>query len=234
METQQQHDGAKKRLKLYDPVEKQPERGFDHEEGASPMDPPDAYAPPALDRVTSEELHPFLRGLGEDHASFLVEIQTVEDAIHSVKDIGFTENVYRALVHFLGVLDQDFVPHSRREEMALFPLLAERLLESGEHSKGSAPTTAVNLMLDEHLKANRAAAVILNFIEIATRLPDEKSRLIMVGAALREALNLVELLRLHIFREDNVVFASAHRLISTAELDEMHSVLRAVPLGSAD
>jgi hemerythrin-like domain-containing protein len=229
METEHNDNGTKKRLKLYDPVEQQQERGFEQEAGASPMDPPDAYAPPALDPVPLEQMHPFLQKLGTEHVSFSEELKKAEDAIHSVKEHGFTEEVYRSLIHFLGVLDQDFVPHSRREEMELFPLLAERMLASGEHSRGSDPTTAVDLMLDEHLKANRSAAVVLHFIEMASRLPDEKSRLILVGAALREALNLVELLRLHIFREDNVVFASAHRLVSKAELDRMTSATDVAP-----
>ena len=47
--------------------------------------------------------------------------------------------------------------------------------------------------------------------------------MIVLDAALEQGKNLVELLRLHVFREDNVVFSLAHRLIATTEFDEMQS-----------
>src|SRR3989344_3007642 len=81
----------------------------------------------------------------------------------------------------------------------------------------------VDFMEDEHAKAMQLAAVVLNFLGLAFRLPDERSRLIVLDAALEQGKNLVELLRLHVFREDNIVFSLAHRLISRAEFDEMQS-----------
>ena len=78
-------------------------------------------------------------------------------------------------------------------------------------------------MEDEHAKAMQLAAVVVNFLGLVFRLPDERSGMIVLDAALEQGKNLVELLRLHVFREDNVVFSLAHRLISTAEFDEMQS-----------
>jgi hemerythrin-like domain-containing protein len=43
----------------------------------------------------------------------------------------------------------------------------------------------------------------------------------LLDAALEQAKNLGELLRLHVFREDNIVFPLAHSLISRAEFDGM-------------
>jgi hemerythrin-like domain-containing protein len=63
----------------------------------------------------------------------------------------------------------------------------------------------------------------VNFLGLVFRLPDERSGMIVLDAALEQGKNLVELLRLHVFREDNVIFSLAHRLISTAEFDEMQS-----------
>ncbi len=213
-------DSAKRRLQMADPVRPQAERGLGGDE-LSPMDPPDPYAPPGLEIDSTGPRHAFLRVLSEEHEAFLTELKTVEDALHAVKETGFREETYRALVHFLGVLDGDFVKHSRREETVLFPLLRERLIVDGEHSKTDDPITSAELMANEHLKAHRSGAVILRFLDIAVRLPDEHSRQTLVRAALREALDLVELLRLHMFREDNIVFASAERLLSAAELDRM-------------
>ena len=149
------------------------------------------------------------------------ELDAIEEVIQTVKLGGFTRAADRALMGFLQVLDRDFIPHSRQEESALFPLLSERLIADGEHSKGATVLTAVDVMMNEHLKIVQLAAVVLNLVRLALVLPDEKSALVVINAAVREAANLVEVLRLHMFREDNILFASANRLVSSAELDRM-------------
>lgn len=193
----------------------------------SPMDPPEAYAPPAMNRVSMEEMPLFLRKLSEEHVVFMEELKIFEEAIISIQKTGFTRELDGKLKHFFHFFNLDFVPHSQTEEASLFPLLHKRLIADGEHSpivadKSEVPTTAVDLMRADHLKAVQLAAVTLNFLGLAFRLPDEKSRLIVLDAALEQGKNLVELLRLHIFREDNVVFQSAHRLISETEFDRMN------------
>lgn len=211
---------GKTELNQTDPLTKQPEQG-EFASGLSPMDPPDAYDPPALDRVPVEETHPFLRKLHAEHVAFLEQIKIFEDAIIGVQTEGFTKERDRDLRHFFHYFESDFVPHSRREETHLFPLLNERLLAEGEHSRGATTITSIDLMEDDHLKAVQLAAVVLNFLGLVFRLKDEESRLVVLDAALEQGKNLVELLRLHIFREDNIVFPSAHRLISTTQFDSM-------------
>lgn len=185
------------------------------------MDPPEAFAPPSLDPVAAADLHPFLRELTEQHAGLSRQLDVVEEVLQAVESSGFTAQADRALMRFLEAFDRDFVPHSRAEEGILFPLLRERLVAHGEHSKGKVLTTPVDVMAREHLKAIQLAAVVLNLIRVGSCLPDPQSARIVVGAALKEAANLVELLRLHMFREDNILFASAQRLLSTAELTAM-------------
>lgn len=53
------------------------------------------------------------------------------------------------------------------------------------------------------------------------------SAISVLGAALEQGKFLAELPRLRVFREDNLVFAFAHRLISGTEFDEMQSTSRA-------
>lgn len=207
-------------LNEIDPVQKQAERGME-QDGISPMDPPDAFAPPGLVPVRPEDLHPFLRTLSDDHANLSHELDAIEEVLQSAKLNGFTMASDRAVMGFLQVLDRDFIPHSRKEEALLFPLLNRRLIADGEHSRGETITTAVDVMENEHLKAVQLAAVVLNLVRLATMLPDQKSALVVLNAGLRELANLVELLRLHMFREDNILFASANRLMSSSELDEM-------------
>ena len=163
-------------LKQIDPLTKQPEEGIGGA-GMSPMDPPEAYAPPALDRVNLTEMHPFLRQLCEEHALLSEKLSVVEEAILSVQKAGFTKQVESTLLGFCQVLDRHFIPHSRQEEVALFPLLHERLIADGEHSKGRVRTTAVDLMKDDHVKVIQLAAVIANFLKLGSHLPDERSAL---------------------------------------------------------
>ena len=223
------HDTAKEHLtimqihKLHriDPLHKQAERGLDISQGSSPMDPPDAYAPSGIDPVPVEALHPFLRQFRDEHVPFQEELNAFEAAILAIQKSGYTKESDAKLRHFFHYFDQEFIPHSRREEAVLFPLLRERLIASGEHGSGSVPATATEVMEDEHAKAMQLAAVVVNFLGLVFRLPDERSATIVLDAALEQGKNLVELLRLHVFREDNIVFPLAHRLVSQAEFAQM-------------
>ena len=210
-------------LNRIDPLRKQAERGLDGGQGLSPMDPPDAYAPPSVEPVPAADMHPFLRKFREEHVPFMEELNAFEEAILSIQKAGYTKEADAKLRHFFDFFDHEFGTHHRREEATLFPLLHERLIASGEHGSGSVPATATDLMQDEHAKALQLAAVVVNFLGLVFRLPDERSGMIVLDAALEQGKNLVELLRLHIFREDNVVFSLAHRLISAAEFDRMQA-----------
>ena len=211
------------KLNRIDPLRKQAERGLDVAQGLSPMDPPDAYAPPSVEPVLAADMHPFLRKFRDEHVPFMEELNAFEAAILSIQKNGYAKESDAKLRHFFHYFDQEFTPHSRREEATLFPLLHERLIADGEHGRGSIPATAIDLMQDEHAKAMQLAAVVVNFLGLVFRLPDERSGMIVLDAALEQGKNLVELLRLHVFREDNVVFSFAHRLISAGEFDEMQS-----------
>ncbi len=207
-----------------DPVRRQEERGCDQPDGLSPMDPPDAYAPPGEvpgDEADLAKRHGYLRALTGDHARLMEAMALVEEKLANVRETGFTQAADVAVMRFLETFDREFIAHSREEEARLFPLLHERLIAAGEHSKSRVITTAIDVMKDEHLKAVQLAAVVLNLVRVASVLPDEKSAQLVVNAALGELTKLVELLRLHIFREDGIVFARAQGLLSTAELDAM-------------
>lgn len=210
-------------LNRIDPLRKQSERGLDGAQGLSPMDPPDAYAPPGMEPVPAENLHPFLRKFCDEHIAFAQELDAFEEAILRVQEAGYTREADASLRQFFELFDRDFVSHYRQEEAMLFPLLHERLIACGEHGKGDNPLTAVNVMVDEHTKAVQLAAVIVNFLGLVFRLPDHGSRMIVLDVALEQSKQLVELLRLHLFRENNVTFSLAQRLIVTPEFDDLQS-----------
>jgi iron-sulfur cluster repair protein YtfE (RIC family) len=201
-----------------DTLTRQPERGSTAP-GMSPMDPPDAYAPPAMAPVPRAELHPCLSELCEDHSRFARELDAVEAAVRAVPAGGFGADAQHTLEAFFETFEREVIPHSQREELTVFPLLGQRLLAAGEHSKGPIPMTAVDVMRHDHVKAIQLEASARTGFRLAGCLTDAHSRHVVLDASLRQTLALVELLRLHMFREDNIVFALAHRLLTADELD---------------
>jgi len=203
-----------------DPLKRRVDKQTQQEE-FSPMDPPDAYAPPNVEAVSYEEMHPFLQKLADEHKSAIKELEAFEETLLDIQQNGINAAVNEKLTAFFRFFDQDIAKHQQKEEKTLFPLLHRRLIEKGEHGHGSVPVTAVDMLKDDHLKTLQLAAVVFNFFGMATRLPDANSRLVMLDAALEQGKVLIELLRLHIFREDNIAFAQAQKWLKTAELDSM-------------
>ncbi len=185
------------------------------------MDPPDAYAPPNMEPVPYEELHPFLQQLSDEHKECIKELDAFEETLLHIQQKGIDKSVDTRLRTFFEFFDVHIVKHNQKEEKGLFPLLHQKLKEKGDHGHGPTPVTAVDMLEDDHVKALQLAAVVFNFFGLTMRLPDPNSRLVVLDAALEQGKVLIELLRLHIFREDNIVFSQAHQYLSTAELDEI-------------
>lgn len=203
----------------FDKVTKQPEK--DVQDELSPMDPPDGYMPPASESVPYDEMHPFLQKLIDEHKAFSKELDEFEETLVSIQTNGIEKETNGKLRTFFQFIDNHSIPHHQKEEKILFPLLAERLIEKGEHSQGPSPSTAVDILEDDHIKSVQLAATVFNLFALSGRLPDHDSRLIVLDLALQQGKALAELLRLHIFREDSIVFPIAHKYISKNEFDAM-------------
>ncbi len=203
-----------------DPMKGRAERQTEQEE-FSPMSPPDAYTPPNIDPVPYDEMHPFLQQLVDEHKAYIEELEAFEETLIYIQEKGVDRTVDGKLRQFFEFFDNQIVKHNQKEDKFLFPLLNQRLMENGEHGHGADPVTAVDMLEDDHVKALQLAAVVFNFFGMAMRLPDPNSRLVVLDAAIEQGKVLTELLRLHIFREDNIVFSLAHKFIAKAEFDEM-------------
>ena len=209
-------------LRTTDPLQRNADKQTDAPE-FSPMNPPDAYAPPATEEISYDEMPSFLQKLMDDHRDIEAALETFEQALGRLRENGLPRagSVDEALSGFFSFLDERIAAHHLLEERALFPLLQERLIENGEHGSGESPRTAVDIMDDDHARAMQLAAVTFNFLGLAARLPDERSRAMVLDAALEQGNALIELIRLHIFREDTVVFAMAAKYLSPEEFAEM-------------
>jgi hemerythrin-like domain-containing protein len=196
-------------------------------EDVTPIDAPDAYSPPALEEIDEENLYPYLKELVKEHHTFVTELNIFEATLKKIQHEGITKEVNPMLGRFFEFFSKEVIPHNRREERGLFPILASRLIEVGEHSKGaeegenSQPTTAITVMEEEHLKGIQIAAVAFNLFGLASRLPDPDSRLLVLDAAVEQGKALVELYRLHIFREDKILFPLAQKHLTDSEMEDL-------------
>ena len=219
-----------KKLKQDDPLQRNVYKEDEISEH-SPMDPPDAYDKEAsnVDGITFDDLAISLKDLVHEHNELIEYAANFEKALSEFHESSyrFTQEINDRFNEFFQYFDDHILPHNRKEERHLFPILHKRLIASGEHSPGEAKETAVDLMEDDHVKFIQLASLTFNLLGLASRLPDNHSRAITFDLAYHNGRELIELLRLHIFREDNTVFPLAQKLLSKEELiklqKELHS-----------
>ncbi len=188
------------------------------------MDPPEAYDPNyAIADVDLESMDEGLKSLINEHKEVISELENFETSLISFKAEGFrmTKEINESFAGFFSFFDNDILVHNRKEERHLFPILHQRLIESGEHSKEEIPKTSVDLMEDDHVKFIQLASLTFNILGLAVRLPDKHSQMLTYDVAYNTGIELVELLKLHIYREDNILFPLAQKLLTKAEFSKI-------------
>lgn len=185
---------------------------------ASPMEPPDAFAPSDVPQVPMEELAKPLRELMEEHEQYQKILNVFENALLELKkqDWKFNPEISAGLKSFFQFFDQETGYHNKKEEKALFPILREKFLASGEHNP-SGNQTPIEVMEDEHQQVSQSVAIVFNFLGISARLPDPKSRILILEHALQLGQEIVETMNLHIHKENTVIFPLAHQLLTPKE-----------------
>lgn len=189
----------------------------------SPMDPPDAYYPPNITTVSYEKLHPFLQELVDEHKTFAKALHVFEESLINWRSNGwiFNHEINAGLKQFFNFFDEKIPTHNQKEEKILFPLLHQKFIETGERNSKDPSYTGISLMEDEHIKIAQAAAIVFNFLGLGSRLPDKHSQEITFEAAFEQGIAIVETMKLHIFREENILFSQAMQLFTTFELEKL-------------
>ncbi len=187
----------------------------------SPMDPPEAYKPPATEPVPFDQLHPILQILTLEHKDTLAQLDEFEKNLLEIKKEGISKERNGKLGVFFEFIDNKIVLHNLKEERVLFPFIHDRMIDNGEHGSGPVPETAVDMLEHDHIKMMELATLTFSLMGISSRLRDPVSNALLVDTAIEQGLALVELLRLHIFREDNVVFPLAHKYLTENDLTKI-------------
>ena len=211
-----------KEVSKNDPVKRNVEKGLEGEE-LSPMDPPEAYEKLTQDEIKYADMHKSIQMLMDEHVKGREQIDAFEKAMLKLKDGGYvmTDEINEAFGTFFHFFDHKILAHNRKEEKYLFQLIDDRLRETGEHSTEKNPKTAIDLMEDDHVKFIQLASLTFNLFGLAIRLPDQHSRALTFDLAYNNGVELIEMLKLHIYREDNTLFPLAHKLISKEEFDQI-------------
>ncbi len=216
-----------KKLAKTDPVKRNAEKGLEDSEH-SPMDPPSAYEQPGKIDASFESLDKPLQTFVNEHKDAVAQVEEFEKALVQFKTNGYKvdQKINEIFGKFFKYFDEELLEHNRKEEKTLFPILNKKLLEAGEHSKGEHPVTAIDVMEDDHVKFIQLGALSFNLLGLATRIKDEGSRLFILDTACENARELIELLKLHIYREDFTLFPLAQKYLSKEEFEaiekEMH------------
>jgi len=205
-----------------DPIKRFVEKDSDIEE-MSPMDPPEAFAPSTVDPVPYEDMYPLLQKLMDEHKVFVKVLDNFEEALTEWQQNKwiFNDNINKSFKELFSFLDVNTPEHNKKEEKQLFPLLHKRLIESGEHSGDEVPKTGVDIMEAEHIQVAQLGSLCLNFLGLGSRMQDRTSRELTFEYAYNQGKEIVEIMRLHIYREDETLFPLAMKLISKDEFENL-------------
>ena len=211
-------------LKKDDPLKGNAEKDLEDVED-SPMDPPDAYEKQSDIPFDKENCAHVLKIFMDEHVVATQKVEEFEKCLADLKtnNYKFTDKINKTFSSFYEFFDNNISAHNSKEEKVLFQLLHKKLIEDGEHNGEPIPTTAIDIMEDDHVKFIQLAALSFNIFGLAMRLQDEQSRFFTFDVAYNNAKELVEMLRLHIYREDNVLFPLAQKLINEEEFAAMNS-----------
>lgn len=211
-----------KKLQKTDPVKKQSEKGLEDQED-SPMDPPNAYEEPGKIEIQSENMDDSIKIFMDEHREVLKVLGEFEKGIVAYKTNGYilTEGINASFSKFFKCFDEELLPHNRKEEKVLFPILNKKLIEAGEHSKGAKQVTAIDIMEDDHVKFIQLGALAFNLLGLANRMADKRSRIFVLDTAYETSRELIELIKLHIHREDETLFPLAQKYFSEDEFEAL-------------
>jgi hemerythrin-like domain-containing protein len=193
----------------------------------SPYNPPSPEEAVKPEEVPYERMPAVIQKLIDEHERAKEELQTFEDALNRFKQNHWVldEELSEKFQNFFQFLDSNILEHNQKEEAVLFPLLAERLREAGEHGRMSDQAgdtrTGVDIMEDDHVKFIQYSTLVFHFLGLSEQLPDLRSQTMVADLAYNKGMELTEMLRLHIEREDTILFPQAYQLISKEEFERM-------------
>ncbi|RLA69667.1 MAG: hypothetical protein DRG09_05225 [Epsilonproteobacteria bacterium] len=166
------------------------------------------------DEISYEDMHPFLQKLIDKHHVYTKELNAFEEAIAMVESGKIDKEVDKKLRQFFAYFDEQIISYNEKGEKYLFSRITKNMPKDEDFS-------AIDFLETDRTKSIQMAAVTFNMLALFLRIPDEQSRFIILDVALKQAKELLELLRVHIYREGTMIFPYAQRNFSNEELNEI-------------
>jgi hemerythrin-like domain-containing protein len=156
-----------------------------------------------VDEIPYEDMHPFLQELIDEHHLYTKELNAFEEAVAMIESGKVDKEVDEKLRQFFTYFDEQIVSYDQEGEKYLFASVSKKMTED-ENSN------IIGSLETDHMKSIQMAAVAFNMLALFSR-----------DVALKQAKELLELLRVHIYREDTMIFPYAQRNFSDEELTEI-------------
>lgn len=155
--------------------------------------------------------HPVFRKLREDHRRVLAEMSDLERAIGPVAEAGpLRPGMERRIHGIAAMLERQFATHMAGEAELLYPALAEAMPDARPSLEPlEAEHAELRAMLDALVGLLGKPPSPVRDEQIAVQVHD-----------------LVDLLRIHIRKEEALVFLVAERILDEAAIDRLTSRLR--------
>lgn len=197
---------------------------------SSPMDPPQAFHLEGIEKVPYAEMAEPLRSLIDEHKAYVAVLDGLEASLIELKNRRWAmdDGLSKGFREFFLFMDEKTVRHNAKEEKALFPILKKKLIAVGECSPGEKTSTAIDIMEDDHAKVMQAGCLVFNLLGIAARLKDAESRDTVFQIAYDQGRELVETMRLHIFKENEVLFPRAQKLLTANEMEYVDELMKTI------
>jgi len=167
-----------------------------------------------MDDIPYEDMHPFLQELIDKHRVYTKELNAFEEAITMIENGQTDREVDEKLRQFFTYFDDQIVSHNQEGERYLFVRISKKMTEDEDFN-------VIDFLETDHAKSIQMAAIAFNMLALFSRIPDEQSRFIVLDVALKQAKELLELLSVHIYREDTMIFPYAQRNFTNEELTEI-------------
>jgi len=202
-----------------------------NDQGMSPMSPPDYYEIPSVHSEIKYGSLPLpLRKLVDEHRIAQEHLDKLEATLLAFKETNFrySQEISSSFRTFFEFFDTTLLPHHQKEDKYLFPLLEKYFLKAGEHSKYMSNNkfdTPIDVMEDDHLKMLQVGALVFNLLGIYVRIPDPTSRGIIADTIFNKGMEFIELLRIHIYQEETILFSKAAENLTKEELIDIEKYI---------
>lgn len=155
-----------------------------------------------------EDMHAIVQGFQDTHKTIVEELSGLEQILTKLQEQGPDKAANEALGKFFKFFDSYVLPHNREQEDLVFEFLEAHAEPPAEDADPDA-MTVIEILREEHTHLIRMGAVMFNFFGVAGHLPDQASQRVIIEAGIRQGETLVDMFRMHIYREDKLCSSAA-------------------------